>query len=497
MNTMNLKKKDDSLKQDALLLKQQEQARLEQMAQQGSGKELIDNSGGYVESDAVRQAKENLNSLQKPGAYQSQWQQNLNDVISKIQNREKFTYDLNGDALYQQYKDQYMTQGQQAMMDTMGQAAALTGGYGSSYGQMAGQQTYQGYLQQLNDKVPELYQLALDQYNRETQDLYNQYGLYTDMDNTEYGRYRDTVADYNTDRDYLTGRYDSERNFDYNQYTDERDFAYQVGRDAVADKQWQDEFDYQKVRDSVADEQWQKEFDEAMRQFNVNTDLTKEQMATQKEQWQKEFDEDVRQFDTNTAITKEQMATQKEQWKAEYDLDVKQADREYELAVKQIEEDVRHNKVSESQGQAQIDLAKEELDWKKAESAAELTYKYTALDKEYGGSSSGSSGSSGSKGSSSSSGSKGSSSSSGSKGSSSGGSSNSGSSSSSGGGSGFSGKSYSEAVAYVKSKGVDNSKASSILTKTEFSRWSHKGEFDNYEHYLKAVTEDMIEQYAK
>ena len=155
-------------------------------------------TGGYVESDAVRLAKESLSSLQKPGAYQSQWQKSLDDIIGKIQNREKFSYDLNGDALYQQYKDQYVTQGQQAMMDTMGQAAAMTGGYGNSYAQTAGQQTYQEYLQGLNDKVPELYQLALDQYNREGDELYNQYGLLSDRENTDYGRYRDTVSDYNT-----------------------------------------------------------------------------------------------------------------------------------------------------------------------------------------------------------------------------------------------------------------------------------------------------------
>ena len=85
------------------------------------------------------------------GQYQSPWQTQLNDTISKILNREKFSYDLNGDALYQQYKDQYVNQGQQAMMDTMGQAQAMTGGYGNSYAQTVGQQTYQGYLQQLND----------------------------------------------------------------------------------------------------------------------------------------------------------------------------------------------------------------------------------------------------------------------------------------------------------------------------------------------------------
>ena len=188
----------------------------------------------YVQSDAVKQAQAALQQqqAQKPGAYQSQWQQTLNDTISKIQNREKFSYDLNGDALYQQYKDRYIQQGQQAMMDTMGQAATLTGGYGNSYAQSVGQQTYQGYLQGLNDKIPELYNLALQQYQTEGDNLMNQYGLLADRDNTDYGRYRDQVGDYNTQLDILMNQYNNERSFDYGQY-----------RDATGDAQWQAEFD--------------------------------------------------------------------------------------------------------------------------------------------------------------------------------------------------------------------------------------------------------------
>ena len=319
---------------------------------------------GYVESDAVTAAYDKLNALQKPGEYNSQWQNGLNDIINKIMNREKFSYDLNGDALYQQYKDQYVTRGQQAMMDTMGQAAALTGGYGNSYAQSVGQQTYQGYLQQLNDKIPELYQLALDQYNREGEDMYNQYGLLADRDNTEYGRYRDTVSDYNTERDYLASRYDTERGFDYGQY-----------RDNVADKQWQTQFDrdvlesdraydYQVGRDEVADKQWQSEFDESVRQFDTTTQM-------QKEQWQAEFDEGIRQFEKN-----------------------------YQLTVQQIQEDIRHNKITEAQGQAQIDLAKQELAQQQEEFKQEMAYKYAALNKSSsssGGSGGGSSGSGSSK----------------------------------------------------------------------------------------------------
>ena len=66
----------------------------------------------------------------------------------------KFNYDVNGDPLYQQYKHSYMTQGKQAMEDTIGQAAAMTGGYGNSYATAAGGQAYQSYLDQLNDRYP-------------------------------------------------------------------------------------------------------------------------------------------------------------------------------------------------------------------------------------------------------------------------------------------------------------------------------------------------------
>lgn len=199
----------------------------------------------YQESDVVKQAQEMLKQQMqnKPGGYQSQWQDTLNAILTKIQNREPFSYDLNGDALYQQYKDRYVQQGQQAMMDTMGQAAALTGGYGSSYAQNVGQQAYQGYLQGLNDKVPELYQLALDQYNQEGNDLYNQFSVIGQQENQDYGRYRDTVSDYDTELNRLYNQYLNEREYDYGRYSDDLNLQYQLERDKIADAQWKAEFD--------------------------------------------------------------------------------------------------------------------------------------------------------------------------------------------------------------------------------------------------------------
>ena len=126
----------------------------------------------------------------------------LDDIINKILNREEFSYDMNGDALYQQYKDKYIQQGKMAMQDTMGQAAAMTGGYGNSYAASVGNQAYQASLQNLNDIVPELYQLAYDKYNQEGQDLYNQYGILFDDMETQYTMWNDKGKQLGSDRDY-------------------------------------------------------------------------------------------------------------------------------------------------------------------------------------------------------------------------------------------------------------------------------------------------------
>lgn len=102
------------------------------------------------------------NPTGRSNLYQT-WQ----NLLDQYTNRKPFTYDLTGDALYQQYANQYQRLGNQAMQDTLGQAAGLTGGYNSSYAQSAGQQAYQGYMDQLNDIVPELYGQAYSRYAAE------------------------------------------------------------------------------------------------------------------------------------------------------------------------------------------------------------------------------------------------------------------------------------------------------------------------------------------
>lgn len=184
-----------------------------------------------------------------PGAFtyetpQSSYQNQIQEIYNKILNKEPFSYDLNGDALYQQYKDQYMTQGQLASMDVMGQAAAMNGGYGSSYGQTVGHQAYQGYLQQLNDRVPELYQLALSQYNQEYQNLKDLYGITADMDEREYNRAWDTIKmDYSLHGDKVT-QWQNEVNRADNEYWNLYESEYRSERDAITDAETKKKYAY-------------------------------------------------------------------------------------------------------------------------------------------------------------------------------------------------------------------------------------------------------------
>lgn len=110
------------------------------------------------------------------------------------------------------------------MQDTMGQAAALTGGYGSTYGEQVGQQAYNAYLQNLNDIVPQLQQQAYQRYQDEGTDLYNQYSLVKGREDTDYGRYRDTVSDYYSDLSDARSAYNSERSLDQSQWATMLDY---------------------------------------------------------------------------------------------------------------------------------------------------------------------------------------------------------------------------------------------------------------------------------
>jgi len=181
---------------------------------------------GYQPSARVLQAQAYLDQAQRnPVAeYQSQYDDQINAAYQKIVGREPFNYNLNGDMLYQQYKQQAIENGRLAMMDTMGQAAALNGGYGSSYGQAVGQQQYNEYLRNLNDVVPDLYNAAYQRWQGEGDDLMQRYSMLRDQEAQDYNRWNDQYNRQQAELDRAQRNYESERDFDYNTQLTEREY---------------------------------------------------------------------------------------------------------------------------------------------------------------------------------------------------------------------------------------------------------------------------------
>lgn len=129
--------------------------------------------------------------------YAASYEKELDDAYNAIASRGDFEYDAPSDALYKHYKDSYIRQGRLAMRDTVGQASALTGGYGSSYAENVGRQSYDAYLEKLGAVVPELYTLAYSRYRDEGEDMRERYELAQELRDREYGAYNDALDDYN------------------------------------------------------------------------------------------------------------------------------------------------------------------------------------------------------------------------------------------------------------------------------------------------------------
>lgn len=161
----------------------------------------------------VKTAQDRLNALYRNNNLSQQFkyskQSDYDKALSAISNRKAFQYDLSDDMLFQQAKEQYQQMGKTAMADTIGQASAMTGGYGNSYATTAGAQAYNNYLQELNNSIGDYYSMALSTYNNETDRLNSIYNAYATDRSTEASEWTNNWNVYNQ----LYSQY-------YNQYSD-------------------------------------------------------------------------------------------------------------------------------------------------------------------------------------------------------------------------------------------------------------------------------------
>lgn len=177
-----------------------------------------------------------------PGVYESQYTDQINAARDKVTN---WKYDPLEDASYQALQKVYTNRGNLAAKSSLADAAALNGGYGSSYAVSAAQQARNQYNQELMSLVPDL---EANAYNRAA----TAYDIWMDADNTAYGRFRDTESDRQKQYEYNYQKwYDAEQNA-FNAYQQN----YNQWADREANNQWAYGQNYQQWADAEANRQF-------------------------------------------------------------------------------------------------------------------------------------------------------------------------------------------------------------------------------------------------
>ena len=177
--------------------------------------------------------------------YNNRYDDTIQDLIQGILNREDFSYDPATDPLYQNYRKQYTREGQRATADTLGQAAAASGGIPSSYATTAAAQAGNYYAAQMTDKIPELYQLAYNQYLNDYNMQLSDLGVVQGAEQSDYDKYLNELNQYNTDRA-----------FDYNAWLDE----YNMTKDQLQTAQGLEQLDYTKYLNELQQFNTDREF---------------------------------------------------------------------------------------------------------------------------------------------------------------------------------------------------------------------------------------------
>lgn len=248
-------------------------------------------SYNFSESDEAKKKKQladqQYERLLNYGSYNSKYNNDLAAAVDAIKNREKFSYNAAEDNLYNIYKEQTTRAGKQAMEDTQGKAAALTGGYGSSYGQTAGQQVYNNYMNDLNSKIPELEQLAYQRYQQEGQDLYNLASLYQNLDNTDYTRWATGFDQQGTLANMAQSMYDTLYNREKNNYDSHIQNDWNNANAKLTADEYNDKMAYQRERDSVSDAQWREQMNETKKNNDQSAAISslKAQLEAKDSQW--------------------------------------------------------------------------------------------------------------------------------------------------------------------------------------------------------------------
>lgn len=292
------------------------------------------------------------NSFQRDDApsYSDEYKERLEAALSKIENRQPFSYDYESDPVWQSYNKQYTREGQAATEDVLGKSAAMTGGTPSTAAITAAGQTANQYAAAKSDIIPTLYQQAYERAMAEFEADRETFSDIMSADSQAYNKYLTQLDQYNTDR-----------NFDYGQLLDEissqranreEDQSLREYEDALKQQQWENDQTLREYEDSLKYQQWEQEMAERKYEDQISY-----------QEWEKE--QQLREYEDNLAY---------QEWLKQYQ------EREYNDSRTDAERD-------EAYRQWQKEFQERQYNDDRADAEFEKWYKTT-----YGGSSGGSSG---------------------------------------------------------------------------------------------------------
>lgn len=145
----------------------------------------------------------------KPADYQSKYQGQINDVMSKLNDLGEYDYDPAADTAYQQYKSQYTQKAKLANQNAQANASAMTGGYGSSYGTQAGQKAYAATMDDLDSVLDGLTAQNRAEYNTKKSGLQEQLSGLQSAEQNDYAKYQKDYSQWQDGLSYRQNEYNN------------------------------------------------------------------------------------------------------------------------------------------------------------------------------------------------------------------------------------------------------------------------------------------------
>ena len=245
---------------------------------------------------------------------ENKWYQQAVETAQALKERPAFSYAPERDPLYQAAKQTAVEQGRRAMEDTLGKTAGLSGGYASSYAQSVGTQAYDRQISKLRELLPDYYDRARANYDRETDALH------------------DTLST-------ALGLYDK----DYQSWLDRQSALEREAEAAESKRRWDIEADRKQ-------NQWEAETAESRRRWDIEADRKQNQWeaeaAESKRRWEAETAESKRRWDAET--NEKQL-----QWLSEFAEGHDRWTAEYQQAERKLAADQAKNAASRAASEAE------------------------------------------------------------------------------------------------------------------------------------------------